>query len=179
MDCVAPPLQAKPAKGYSWMCSPCNRARLLNIPPPAVNSSAGRPKGSKNRDINLNRVDYVKPDANFRGWNFRYFGYVESPFLSSVADAHRPYHHRQYTVAEDTLGKQRHGATFRVEPNSAILSADPDDPIFPRNLTRIGSRYQAVVPTWEEQQALEVERAKDVRGSADRMSTRSATQELD
>lgn len=86
MDCVAPPLQAKPAKGYSWMCSPCNRARLLNLPPPAVNSSAGRPKGSKNRDINLNRIDYDKPDANFRGWNFRYFGYAKFLFLSLVAD---------------------------------------------------------------------------------------------
>lgn len=76
MDCVSPPLQAKPAKGYSWMCSPCNRARLLNLPLPGTNTPAGRPKGSKNKDINLTRIDYDKPDANFRGWNFRYFGYV-------------------------------------------------------------------------------------------------------
>ncbi|KAJ9119411.1 hypothetical protein QFC24_005644 [Naganishia onofrii] len=82
---------------------------------------SGRPKGSKNKDINLNRVEYDKPDATFRGWNFRYFG--------------------QYTVAEDSI--------------------DPDDPIFPRNVTRIGNRYQAVVPTWEEQQAIELERAQE------------------
>ncbi|KAJ9114192.1 hypothetical protein QFC20_001708 [Naganishia adeliensis] len=87
----------------------------------------GRPKGSKNKDIIMARTDYDKPDANFRGWNFRYFGL--------------------YTVAEDTI--------------------DPDDPIFPRNLTRIGNRYQAVVPTWEEQQVIEAERSKDLRGTAD------------
>ncbi|KAJ9117562.1 hypothetical protein QFC22_004412 [Naganishia vaughanmartiniae] len=121
MDCVSPPLQAKPAKGYSWMCSPCNRAFLLKEPPPVVNTLGGRPKGSKNRDINLNRIDYDKPDATFRGWNFRYFG--------------------QYTVAEDTI--------------------DADDPIFPRNVTRVGNRYQAVVPTWEEQQAIEFERGQE------------------
>lgn len=46
-------------------------------------------------------------------------------------------------------------------------SIDPDDPIFPRNLTRIGNRYQAVVPTWEEQQVIEAEKSKDLRGTAD------------
>lgn len=83
MDCVSPPLSAKPAKGYSWMCSPCNRARLLNLPVPA-NSSSGRPKGSKNKDIVMARTDYDKPDANFRGWNFRYFGYVQRLPLDDV-----------------------------------------------------------------------------------------------
>lgn len=38
---------------------------------------------------------------------------------------------------------------------------DPDDPIFPRNVTRVGNRYQAVVPTWEEQKAIELERAQE------------------
>lgn len=46
-------------------------------------------------------------------------------------------------------------------------SIDPDDPIFPRNLTRIGNRYQAVVPTWEEQQVIEAEKSQDLRGTAD------------
>lgn len=40
-----------------------------------------------------------------------------------------------YTRAQDTL--------------------DPDDPIFPRAATRVGLRYQAIVPSWEEQQAAE------------------------
>lgn len=35
---------------------------------------------------------------------------------------------------------------------------DSDDPIFPRQVTRLGQRFQAVVPTWEEQQELEKER---------------------
>lgn len=37
----------------------------------------------------------------------------------------------QYTVAEDTL--------------------DPDDAIFPKSATRVGPRFQAIVPSWEEQ----------------------------
>ena len=45
---------------------------------------------------------------------------------------------RLYTNARDTL--------------------DPDDPIFPRAATRVGPRYQAVVPSWEEQQVAEAQR---------------------
>jgi hypothetical protein len=38
-------------------------------------------------------------------------------------------------------------------------SLDADDPIFPRQVTRLGQRFQGVIPTWEEQQELEKERA--------------------
>ncbi len=35
---------------------------------------------------------------------------------------------------------------------SSRTTADPDDPIFPRNATRLGPRFQCVVPSWKEQE---------------------------
>ena len=53
----------------------------------------------------------------------------------SVSTCRRKLTVRLYTHAEDAL--------------------DPDDQIFPRAATRIGTKYQANVLTWEEQQELE------------------------
>ena len=56
--------------------------------------------------------------------------------------------------------QSQHISRHFVDP-SEILLLDADDPIFPRLVTRTGSRYQAVVPTWEEQLEIEKERARN------------------
>jgi hypothetical protein len=48
-----------------------------------------------------------------------------------------------------------------------LFPTDSDDPIFPRQVTRLGQRYQAVVPTWEEQQVLEKARAANTTPDED------------
>jgi hypothetical protein len=50
---------------------------------------------------------------------------------------------RQYTVAEDTLGRS---LTYYKHDMTLIIQIDPDDLIFPRTATRQGPKFQAVVP---------------------------------
>lgn len=52
-----------------------------------------------------------------------------------------------HTNVEDTLGT----SAPRPFSISANLSLDPEDAIFPRAVTRVGSKYQANVPSWEEE----------------------------
>ncbi|KIR60339.1 hypothetical protein I314_03630 [Cryptococcus bacillisporus CA1873] len=114
MACLQPPLLAKPAKGYSWVCPSCfyqpntqpegQKLLLLNN-----SSGTGKLKAARTK-IKSNTLDFT-PDTMFRGWPWRYFGI--------------------YTNAEDTL--------------------DPEDAIFPRAATRVGSKYQANVPLWREE----------------------------
>ncbi|KAJ4469273.1 hypothetical protein J3R30DRAFT_3687467 [Lentinula aciculospora] len=117
MQCVQPPLQAKPSRGYGWTCAPCSRQHeeevdsraavrhatpVTNKPPLKSNAPAPRGRGRPRKDRTQAEKEENSPVKHFRLWPFRYFG--------------------QYTLVEDTL--------------------DPEDLIFPRAATRVGPRYQ-------------------------------------
>ena len=60
---------------------------------------------------------------------------------------------RLHTVAEDTLGELRtqvaswdHPPLEWAAETCMATDPDPDDLIFPRTTTRLGSKYQAVIP---------------------------------
>lgn len=143
MKCLNPPLANKPAKGYSWVCITCSLQRHKDVEDQkfhygAAASGSGNGASKPAKAANAKGKEVAKgsmnrPDVCYRGWPWRYFGWVVLvvdciPKLCSYAG-------RLYTKAEDTL--------------------DPDDQIFPRAATRVGTKYQANVPTWEEQQAIE------------------------
>nr|AAS92517.1 hypothetical protein [Cryptococcus gattii] len=79
MSCLQPPLLAKPAKGYSWVCPSCvfqhnaqtaRQKAPLRIDP----SGSSKPRGTKSKR-KLITSDFT-PDTMFRGWPWRYFGYA-------------------------------------------------------------------------------------------------------
>lgn len=153
MACLQPPLLAKPAKGYSWVCPSCfyqpntqpegQKLLLLNN-----SSGTGKLKAARTK-IKSDTLDFT-PDTMFRGWPWRYFGY-DSTALGWVAiHATRTDHDliSIYTIAEDTLGNS---ATLIFAVLLADSFLDPEDAIFPRAATRVGSKYQANVPLWREE----------------------------
>ncbi|CAG7847903.1 Lid2 complex component snt2 Short=Lid2C component snt2 [Serendipita indica DSM 11827] len=110
MECVNPPLLAKPSRGYGWSCASCNNKRDSN------EVDVGTSKIRQTRDLALalakarakskpSPKSEEEPEKFWKGWNFRYFG--------------------QYTVAEDTLDPDdmiyvraptRIGPKFQVVP---------------------------------------------------------------
>ncbi|KIR72301.1 hypothetical protein I310_03703 [Cryptococcus deuterogattii CA1014] len=81
MSCLQPPLLAKPAKGYSWVCPSCvfqhnaqtaRQKAPLRIDP----SGSSKPRGTKSKR-KLITSDFT-PDTMFRGWPWRYFGHFRS-----------------------------------------------------------------------------------------------------
>ena len=80
MSCLNPPLSAKPAKGYSWVCSPCTHQRVKDVEghkyyhqsnPVLAPAKKNGTKGKEKAIMDTNR-----PDVTYRGWTMRYFGYV-------------------------------------------------------------------------------------------------------
>ncbi|OCF37587.1 hypothetical protein I316_00713 [Kwoniella heveanensis BCC8398] len=77
MSCLNPPLVAKPAKGYSWVCPPCSFQRHQDVEQhkflytqtglAPVKGKAGKAKEK------ISAAD-ARPDVSFRGWPWRYFG---------------------------------------------------------------------------------------------------------
>ncbi|KAG7445124.1 uncharacterized protein BT62DRAFT_898517 [Guyanagaster necrorhizus] len=118
MQCVNPPLMAKPSRGYGWTCAPCSRKHEEEVDshhtrqhtpatnrPLKSNAPAVRGRGRPRKDKSQQDREENLPIKYFKMWPFRYFG--------------------QYTVAEDTL--------------------DADDLISPRAPTRVGPKFQATL----------------------------------
>nr|AAN75616.2 ZNF1 [Cryptococcus neoformans var. neoformans] len=81
MTCLQPPLLAKPAKGYSWVCPSCFFQRNTQQEGQKLllhnnSSGTGKLRAAKTK-IKSNTLDFT-PDTMFRGWPWRYFGYVRS-----------------------------------------------------------------------------------------------------
>ncbi|THH17442.1 hypothetical protein EW146_g3363 [Bondarzewia mesenterica] len=117
MTCVQPPLIAKPSRGYGWTCAPCSRAHEKEVAGHQVRHPTPNSKPKSNA-----------PPARGRGRPRKDRSLAEKE--ESVEVKHFkmwPFRYfGLYTVAEDTL--------------------DPDDLIFPRTATRMGPKYQAVIP---------------------------------
>jgi hypothetical protein len=82
MTCLNPPLAAKPAKGYSWVCFPCTHQRVKDVEGhkyyhtsnPTNGNGPAKKNGVKSKDKAVG--DARRPDVTYRGWSMRYFGYV-------------------------------------------------------------------------------------------------------
>ncbi|SAM86060.1 uncharacterized protein UBRO_07994 [Ustilago bromivora] len=161
MKCLNPPLASKPAKGYSWTCAPCSRrheqdveltlqtgGQLLSTStssstngstsnPPrhhitaALSRGRGAPRGLGGRPSHPRRGDDIASTSNTPDG---------SPMPEKTTDDIRgtrcfmrwPYRYfGQHTNAMDVL--------------------DPHDSVYPIATTRLGPKYQASLPTWDEQ----------------------------
>ncbi|CDR48211.1 RHTO0S16e03642g1_1 [Rhodotorula toruloides] len=135
LNCVDPPLAAKPKAGYGWSCAPCSRAhdeevetwaetglpppvrkaaieaaaRVKTVAPPGTSQMLHASKKGKAREVGPG----VRPDPHdwrmTNGWPYRYFG--------------------MHTNAYQIL--------------------DPHDSLYPRASTRLGNRFQCIVPDWD------------------------------
>ncbi|KAH9832546.1 uncharacterized protein C8Q71DRAFT_258205 [Rhodofomes roseus] len=121
MSCVNPPLLAKPSRGYGWTCAPCSRRHEEE-----VDNHEGL------RQLVPAPPKVVKtnaPAARGRGRPRKDRQLAEKEENLEVKHFKMwPFRYfGLYTVAEDTL--------------------DPDDLIFPRAATRVGPKFQVVVPS--------------------------------
>ncbi|GAA5970836.1 hypothetical protein JCM11641_004472 [Rhodosporidiobolus odoratus] len=135
LNCLDPPLAAKPKAGYAWSCAPCTLAHDEEVegyaetgfgPPPVRKAAEGfnrvhgmyDPKApqvlsqkgkGKAREVEAGVRTDPREWHTMNGWPFRYFGM----------------HTNAYSVL------------------------DPHDSLFPRVRTRLGNKFQCNVPLWD------------------------------
>ncbi|CCM01335.1 uncharacterized protein FIBRA_03384 [Fibroporia radiculosa] len=121
MGCVNPPLLAKPSRGYGWTCAPCSRRHEEEV-------DGHEGVRQLTPVVAPKPVKTNAPAARGRGRPRKDRLQAEKEENMEIKHFKMwPFRYfGQYTVAEDTL--------------------DPDDFIFPRAATRVGPKYQAVVP---------------------------------
>jgi hypothetical protein len=76
MGCLKPPLLAKPAKGYSWVCITCSLQRRKDVEEQKFYHQPAVAKTVKPKVKDKAIVDTQRPDVTFKGWSWRYFGCV-------------------------------------------------------------------------------------------------------
>ncbi|KAL7424387.1 putative PHD type zinc finger protein with BAH domain-containing protein [Cryptotrichosporon argae] len=123
MACLNPPLAAKPAKGYSWSCLSCVMQHRRDVESEKYRFATNAPAPAGPRQSKSGAARAKDKAAKAHANDRPDVTYRGWPWR----------YFGLYTHAEDTL--------------------DPDDQIFPRAVTRVGPKFQATVPTWEEQQA--------------------------
>lgn len=166
MKCLNPPLLSKPAKGYSWTCAPCSRRYEQDVEltlqsggmlmPSSSSSSAnevtatnqprhqitavanrgrGAPRGrgrqSLTRRGTATRADDMASASN-------------TPDGSPAPDK----------TSDDIRGTRcfnRWPYRYFGQHTNAMDVLDLHDSVYPIATTRLGPKYQALLPTWEEQ----------------------------
>ncbi|KAJ1909648.1 putative PHD type zinc finger protein with BAH domain-containing protein, partial [Tieghemiomyces parasiticus] len=187
MGCLDPPLAVKPGKGYAWQCVSCLKQLALARQPPT--EDGGR--------LRTRNTPQPKPSSSGAGAavatgdppvEHSAASTTSTPVTSHLPDPLSPSPH---PVADDGFGV----AVDCLPPGPPVKAAgqwpfrylgihanlqdviDYDDRIYPRAASRLGPRYQAVVPplTGDGEISLPRPSPSDIASHADPDETASAT----
>lgn len=144
MHCLTPPLASKPAKGYSWSCAPCAKQHDEIVEKHGVGGG-----GLDATPSNDPRAPRSAQAAKRKRNRSHLFGDVLEPVGEHVLSN---------PMDRDGL-RSFQGWLYRYfgEHTSAMDVLDSHDSIYPRAATRIGPKYQASVPSWDQQKRLNKE----------------------
>ncbi|KAJ0121333.1 hypothetical protein J7T55_008497 [Diaporthe amygdali] len=130
MQCVRPPLQKKPARGFGWACGPCNLAQERKLE--ALNAPHLHDSGSHAEDEELLEEEEEEDPAQAN----------TNRTSPSVEHDHPPPTAEQ--IYQASLWPFRYlGMHCKIED-----ALDYDDRIYPRASSRLGPRHQATVGNW-------------------------------
>ncbi|EST08379.1 Zinc finger, PHD-finger [Kalmanozyma brasiliensis GHG001] len=166
MNCLNPPLLSKPAKGYSWTCAPCSRRheqdveQTLQSGGQLMSASSSNSGSTSNQQQSRHQITVVANRG--RGTAARGKGRQSYPRRGTVgrgddlaSSSNTP---DGSPVPEKTSDDLRGTRCFNRWPyryfgqhTNAMEVLDPHDSVYPIATTRIGPKYQASLPTWEEQ----------------------------
>ncbi|CAO3610805.1 unnamed protein product [Cunninghamella echinulata] len=158
MKCVTPPLTRKPSKGFAWQCAFCSRKELEGISkttqpsttevPPAVRSYTNgkrttRLRSQLNQKESSPKKQLQQIDLEEQKDKTNNISSLSSS--SSSSDKSKIYEDPSQVKTTHMWPFRYYGVNTNVKD---IL--DVDDRIYPRAASRIGSKYQAIVPEWKD-----------------------------
>ena len=163
MKCLNPPLLSKPAKGYSWTCAPCSRRHeqdveltlqtggALSSASSSTNGSTSNPPrhqitaaATRGRGAPRGRARQSLPRRGTTGRGDDIASASNTPDGSPVPEK----------TSDDLRGTRcfnRWPYRYFGQHTNAMDVLDPHDSVYPIATTRLGPKYQASLPTWDEQ----------------------------
>ncbi len=166
MKCLNPPLLSKPAKGYSWTCAPCSRRHEQDVE--QTLQSGGQLMSASSSNSGSTSTQQQPPRHQITAIANRGRGAARGRARQSLtrrgtagrgddiaSASNTP---DGSPVPEKTSDDLRGTRCFNRWPyryfgqhTNAMDVLDPHDSVYPIATTRLGPKYQASLPTWEEQ----------------------------
>ena len=132
MNCVQPPLQKKPARGFGWSCGPCSRKQEKRLEARNVPTAGGRSQEGDEEEV-IEEEEEEVIEAN-----------KSTPGQESKAQTPTP---RPATIEQIAFAKMWQFRYLGI--HCAVEDAlDYDDRIYPRASSRLGPKHQANIHVW-------------------------------
>ncbi|KAN0062893.1 putative PHD type zinc finger protein with BAH domain-containing protein [Thecaphora frezii] len=168
MKCLNPPLASKPAKGYSWTCAPCSKRHEQDVG--HALATGGTIASNGNGDANGQGLVRAAASAAVRGRGAsltagrgrgrggalsarRALRGQEDTGLSDHSPDGSPAPEKTIDDIRGTRCFNRWPYRYFGQHTHAPDVLDPHDSVYPIATTRLGVKYQAILPSWEEQKA--------------------------
>ncbi|GAC75620.1 PHD finger protein BR140/LIN-49 [Moesziomyces antarcticus T-34] len=167
MKCLNPPLASKPAKGYSWTCAPCSRQHEQHVEHTLQNggqlasasasASATASPSTSNPSRHQITATANKPRGSARGRGRSSYprrsmaGRADDVASATNTPDGTPAPEKSSDDIRGTRCFNRWPYRYFGQHTSAMDVLDPHDSVYPIATTRLGPKYQASLPTWDEQ----------------------------
>ncbi|GAA6018993.1 hypothetical protein JCM8202_000634 [Rhodotorula sphaerocarpa] len=138
LGCVDPPLAAKPKAGYGWSCAPCNKAYEEEIEEAA---ECGFRPGPPARKAGIAGGGSGNGTASPYGGSQMLHASKKGKAREVGADVRTDPHDWHMTNGWPFRYFGMHAHAYNV--------MDPHDSLHPRASTRLGNKFQCVVPNWD------------------------------
>lgn len=135
MSCVSPPLLKKPSRGFAWACGPCSKAQEKKL---EARNTPNTTEASQDGDEEVNEEEdsHDAMTASGGSGDASPTDQTQMEVIYNAGTAEQ--------IHQNSLWLFRYlGQYCKVED---VL--DYDDRIYPRASSRLGPRYQTVVPPW-------------------------------
>ena len=132
MNCVQPPLQRKPARGFGWSCGPCSRRQEKRLEARNIPSTGNRSQEGDEEEV----VEEEEEESNGAA--------KATPDIASESHTPNPHPATAEQVAFARMWQFRYlGIHCAAED-----ALDYDDRIYPRASSRLGPKHQANIHVW-------------------------------
>ncbi|ORY92456.1 hypothetical protein BCR35DRAFT_297872 [Leucosporidium creatinivorum] len=158
LGCVDPPLSHKPKAGYAWSCAPCSKAHEEEVEVYMETGRAPLKKLAPGKDVVVPvAIEAAKEKGKGKG---------------KANDITPP-----EPNVDSRKWRTTHGWPFRYfgMHTKAENVLDPHDSLYPRASTRLGSKFQAVIPEWDPVTKSQVMPAAEVVRPQNRPRSRAST----
>ncbi|GAA5849428.1 hypothetical protein JCM8547_000445 [Rhodosporidiobolus lusitaniae] len=150
LTCLDPPLSAKPKAGYGWSCAPCSMAHDEEVEGQAEGASAGLMVGGGRGPPPVRKA----AEGGMGGMAGRSAMQGYDPRKPQMLSAKGKGKAREVDANVRSDARDWHmlnGWPFRYfgMHAHAYNVLDPHDSFFPRARTRLGNKFQCVVPEWD------------------------------
>ncbi|KAF9424456.1 putative PHD type zinc finger protein with BAH domain-containing protein, partial [Podila epigama] len=153
MLCINPPMLRKPSKGFAFQCALCSKLAMEadSSSPTSLSSSSLKHSATSNASISSSGQNTPRGSPKQKSLSVLSVHPSNSPTVNTGGSPQQGSSVMTSSIPDSNDQKMSHMWPFRYFGTHADIQDifDPDDRVYPRASSRVGTRFQAAVVKWE------------------------------